>query len=330
MRIDANLMDPSLTRVDEYARTAEQMGFDGAWVTELTHSPYTLLTRAAAATETLSVGSAISLAFPRSPMVSAYTAWDIQRLSEGRFILGLGTQVKGHIERRFGMDWDAPGPWIREYILALREIWQAWREHREPEFQGEHYSITLCPPKFRPDPPSKSEVPIYLAGVNEFNVRLAGELCEGLHVHPFHTPGYVREEVIPNVRAGTEAADRDIEDVTLATSVFAIVGDSAADRERSREAVRERLAFYGSTRTYRNIMEVHGWEELSDQLHSLSTNDEWEQMAQLIPDEMVDAFTVEGTWPELTDRIHDRYDYIDRVAIYAPFAGESHWRHVVP
>ncbi|WP_254838598.1 TIGR03617 family F420-dependent LLM class oxidoreductase [Natronomonas marina] len=330
MRIDANLMDPPLDRVAEITDVAEEMGFDGAWVTELTHSPFTLMTRAAAATDELDIGTAIALAFPRSPMVTAYTAWDLQRSSNGRFLLGLGTQVKGHIERRFGMTWDSPGPRLREYVLALQEIWDAWEEGRPPDFQGEHYSITLCPPKFVPDVPDDPRVPIYVAGVNEYNVRLAGELCDGLHVHPFHSPEYVEEEVVPHVREGARSADRSLDDVTLATSVFAVVGDTEAERERCREEVREELAFYASTRTYRKILAVHGWGDVSDRLHELSVNDEWDRMPELVTDEMVDAFSVEGRWDELHDRIEARYEHLDRVAVYTPFRGEDHWRHLSP
>lgn len=329
MRIDANLKDPSLDRVGDFTRSAEEMGFDGAWVTELTHSPFTLMTRAASATDDIEIGTAIAVAFPRSPMVTAYTAWDLQRHSDGRFRLGLGTQVKGHIERRFGVPWDAPGPRLREYVLALQGIWDAWAESREPDFRGDHYSITLCPPKFVPEVPDDPRVPVYVAGVNEYNVRLAGELCEGLHVHPFHSPEYVEEEVVPHVVDGAERADRDPDDVTLATSVFAVVGDTEVQREESRERVREELAFYASTRTYRKILAVHGWEEVSDRLHELSVNDEWEKMPELITDEMVDAFSVEGRWDELRSRIEDRYEHLDRVAVYMPYRGEDHWTSLI-
>lgn len=330
MQIDVNLMDPSLDRVGDYTRTAEAMGFDGAWVTELTHSPFTLMTEAGGATDEIDVGTAIALAFPRSPMVTAYTAWDLQRHSNGRFLLGLGTQVKGHIERRFGMTWGTPGPRFREYVLALQEIWAAWEGGRKPDFQGDHYSITLCPPKFVPNVPGDPSVPIYVAGVNEYNVRLAGELCDGLHVHPFHSPEYVEELVIPNVRDGAESAGRDLEDVTLATSVFAVVGDTEAKRAESRESVREELAFYMSTRTYREILAVHGWADVSEQLHELSVNDEWDRMPELVTDEMVDAFSVEGSWDELRERIDRRYEYLDRVAVYAPYRGEDHWEELAP
>jgi len=246
---------------------------DGAWVTEVSHSPFTLSTRAATETDDVDVGTGVALAFPWSPMVTAYTAWDLQRHSDGRFLLGLGTQVKGHIECRFGMNWDDSGPRLREYVLALWEIWEAWTEGREPESRGDHHSITLCPPKFVPEVPETPQVPIHVAGVNEYNVRLAGELCDGLHVHPFHTPEYVESEVMPYVREGDRKADRSPDSVTLATSTFAVVSDED-EREQSRQQVREELAFYASTRTYRKVLAVHGWGDVCDELHELSVSDE--------------------------------------------------------
>jgi probable F420-dependent oxidoreductase len=329
MQIDANLMDPSVGEAGELAATAEEMGFEGGWVTELSHSPFTLTTRMAEHTESMDVGTAIALAFPRSPMVAAYTAWDLQRLTDGRFVLGLGTQVKGHMERRFSVEWDAPGPRLREYVQAVREIWDSWQEGRHPDFRGDHYSITLCPPDYVPDTPSDPAVPVYVAGVNEYNVRLAGELCDGLHVHPLHSPEYVAEEVVPNVEAGARRADRDPEDVTLATSAMAVVGDTEAERREARESVREQISFYASTRTYRTILEVHGWGDVCDRLHELSVDDRWDEMPDLVSDEMVDAFAVEGTWDELQDRLADRYDHVDRVALYTPFDGGDRWRRLV-
>ena len=330
MELDVNLMDPAVEDASHLASTAEDMGFDGAWMTELTHSPFTVTAQMANETTDIDIGTAIALAFPRSPMVTAYSAWDLQTLTGGNFVLGLGTQVKGHIERRFGEEWVAPGPRLKEYVLALQEIWDAWVENRSPKVEGEHYSITLCPPKFVPDPPADPQVPIYVAGVNPYNITLAGELCDGLHVHPFHSPEYVEQEVVPYVEKGARIGDRDPSEVTLATSVMAIVGDTAEERDEARESVREQISFYASTRTYRNILEVHGWGDVSDQLHELSVEDNWDQMPDLVTDEMVDAFSVEGRWDQMRARIEARYEHIDRVALYTPFRGEEHWAALSP
>lgn len=329
MRIDANLASPPLGRTGELAAAAEQMGFDGVWATEMTHSPFTLTTLAADATSALDVGTAIAVAFPRSPMVVAYTAWDLADLSDGRFVLGLGTQVKGHIERRYSAEWDRPGPRLRDYVRALRAIWEAWAAGEAPAYEGEFYRHDLCPPAFRPDPVAHPDVPIYVAGVNPFNLKLAGELCDGLHVHPLHSPAYVDEVVLPNLAIGAEIGDRDPEEVTLATTVLAVTGETQAERDAARERVRQRIAFYASTRTYRPVLEVHGWGDLVDELHARSVAGEWEAMADLVSDEMVDTFAVEAPWDRLREAIDARYEHLDRVAVYAPFRGEAHWRRLL-
>lgn len=329
MRIDANLASPPVGRTGELAAAAEHMGFDGVWASEMTHSPFTLTTLAADATASLDVGTAIAVAFPRSPMVVAYTAWDLADLSDGRFVLGLGTQVKGHIERRYGAVWDRPGPRLRDYVRALRAIWEAWAAGEAPAYEGEFYRHDLCPPTFRPDPIAHPDVPIYVAGVNPFNLKLAGELCDGLHIHPLHSPAYVEEVVLPNLAIGAEIGDRAPDEVTLATTVLAVTGETQAERDAARERVRRRIAFYASTRTYRPVLEVHGWGDLVDELHARSVAGEWDAMADLVSDEMVDAFAIEAPWDRLREAIDARYQHLDRVAVYVPFRGEDHWRRLL-
>lgn len=330
MQIDVYLPRPEIRETGDLARTAEEMGFDGLWVTETTHSPYTLLTLAASATSHVDVGSAIAVAFPRSPMVTAYTAWDLQRLSGGRLVLGLGTQVKGHMRRRFSVDfeWERPGPRFREYVEVLRHLWDAWESGGDVNHVGEFYEITLCPEQWTPSPLHAPPPQLYVAGVNPFNLKLAGHLGDGLHVHPIHSPEYVEEVVVPNVRAGAEVGDRALDDVTLSAQVFAVTGQGE-ERDSAREAVREQIAFYGSTRTYRTIFDVHGWGDVCDTLHDLSTDGRWDEMSEHVTDEMVAAFSVEGDWPDLRDRLEDRYEYVDRVSLYTPFDGDDRWRHLV-
>jgi len=325
VKFDINLGDVPPERSGDLSRRAEMLGADGVWVGEITHSPYTLLTPVANATASLDLGSSVALAFPRSPMVTAYTAWDLQTLSGGRFVLGLGTQVKGHIERRFSVEWDAPGPRFRDYIRALRSIWHAWSSGEDLDYEGAFYSFTLCPPFFTPEPIDDPRVPIYVAAVNDYNLRTAGMLCDGVHVHPFHSPKYVREYVLPRIREGAEEAGRSPDEVTLATSVFAAVGDSASERAAVREELRFQIAFYGSTRTYRRVFETHGWGDASEKLHRLSVRNRWEEMAEVITDEMVDTFVVEGTWDNILGRIRDRYDRMDRVSLYREFRDEDDW-----
>jgi probable F420-dependent oxidoreductase len=328
MQIDAYLPSPSMDEAGPLTAEAESMGFDGLWVTETAHSPYTTLTLAADATGDIQVGSAIAVAFPRSPMVTAYTAWDLQSLSDGRLALGLGAQVKGHMERRFSVDfeWDRPGPRLREYVEVLRHLWDAWEHDGDVNYEGEHYRITLCPDDWRPEPLGGAPPEIYVAGVNPFNLKLAGHLCDGLHIHPIHSPAYLDEVVVPNVERGAGFADRDPDEVSLSAQVFAITGD---DREAARERVRDRIGFYGSTRTYRTIFEVHGWGDVSDTLHELAGEKRWDDLADHVTDEMVDAFSVEGDMAELRDRLESRYDHLDRVSLYTPFDGGDRWRHLV-
>lgn len=323
--IDAHLRSPPIEDAAEFAQSAERMGFEGAWTTEVTHSPFTLSMRMAETTDDIDIGTAIAVAFPRSPMVTAYTAWDLQSFTGGRFILGLGTQVKGHIERRFSETWDAPGPRLRDYVRALRAIWESWQNEIEVDYHGEFYDIDLCPPDWRPEPIANPDVPIYVAGVNPFNIKLAGHLCNGLHIHPVHSPKYIEQAVVPNIERGARRGERDPDDVTLAASTFAIVGDDDAERERVRRSVKQQIGFYGSTRTYRRIFDVHGWGDVCDELHELSVTDRWDEMADVITGEMLEAFAIEGTWDDLLDQIEDRYSHVDRVSIYNPFRGEAAW-----
>lgn len=329
MQIDAYLSSTEITDIGTLSAEAEQVGFDGLWVTEETHSPYTQLTLASEATSEIDIGSAIALAFPRSPMVTAYTAWDLQRLSDGRLILGLGPQVKGHMERRFSVDfdWERPGPRLREYIEALQNIWNAWESGSEVNYKGEFYEITLSPEEFTPDPLNRPAPEIFVAGVNPFNLKLAGHLCDGLHIHPAHTPEYIDEVVIPNINTGADIAGRDRNEVTLSTQVFAITGEDE-ERETARERVRQQIGFYGSTRTYRPIFETHGWEDVCDILHDLTIEGRWDELSENVTDEMVAAFSIEADWPNLRSAIEDRYEYVDRVSLYTPFDGNKRWRNI--
>lgn len=329
MQVDAYVPSPSVSAVGGLAATAEEMGFDGLWVTETSRSPYTLLTLAGEHTSRIDVGSAIAVAFPRSPMVTAYTAWDLQELTEGRTILGLGTQVKGHMQRRFSVDfeWERPGPRFREYVEAVRHLWDAWATGADVDYRGEFYEITLCPEEFRPGPIDPPAPEMYVAGVNPFNLKLAGHLCDGLHVHPINSPAYLEEVVVPNVKAGADIGGRDPEEVTLSAQVFAVTGEGE-EREAAKESVRRQIGFYGSTRTYRTIFEVHGWEDVCDTLHDLSTAGRWDELGDHVTDEMVDAFSVEADWPDLRDAVEARYDHVDRVSLYTPFDGGDRWRHL--
>ncbi|MGB3633487.1 MAG: LLM class F420-dependent oxidoreductase [Rubrobacteraceae bacterium] len=303
-----------LQRMSDTAHAAEKMGFAGLWTSETKHDSFLPLAIAANETEEVELGTSVAIAFSRSPMEVAQTAWDLQDLSDGRFILGLGTQVKAHIERRFSMPWGKPASRLREYILALRAIWESFQNEGSLKFEGEFYQHTLMTPFFNPGPIDHPEIPVYIAGVNTRLAELAGELCDGFHVHPFHSPEYVRQVIQPAIADGAEDGGRDSSVVELATSAFVITGDE------EREAIRQQISFYASTPTYRTVLEVHGWEEIGDQLGTLARDKKWREMPQLITDEMLSAFAVEATPDEVGPALKERYEgLIDRVALYIPF-----------
>ena len=309
------------------------MGFPGLWTSETKHYAFLPPCIAANETQRLQLGTSVAIAFSRSPMEVAQTAWDLQDLSDGRFNLGLGTQVKAHIKRRFSMPWDKPVSRLREYILALRAIWDSFRSGGSLNFEGDFYSHTLMTPFFNPGPIENPQIPIYIAGVNTRLAALAGELCDGFHVHPFHSPEYVRRTVKPAIAEGAKKEGRDAEQVELATSVMIITGDSAEEIEEGRKKMRSQISFYASTPTYRTVLEAHGWEGVGEELGKLARDKKWNEMPTLVTDEMLAAFAVEAAPDELGSALHKRYaGLIDRVALYLPFvSGESDafWRTVV-
>lgn len=335
MKLDVGLGTEGkyLRRISATAEAADALGFDGLWTNETKHDAFLPLAIAADATESVELGTSVAIAFSRSPMEVAQTAWDLQDLSGGRFVLGLGTQVKAHVTRRFSMPWDKPVARLREYVLALRAIWQCFQTEGPLSFEGEFYRHTLMTPFFNPGPIDRPEIPVYVAGVNTGLARMTGELCDGFHVHPFHSPEYVRRVVEPAIAEGTARAGRDPKEIALATSAFVVTGSDGEETAKQREAVRQQLSFYASTPTYRTVMEVHGWEGAADELSGLAREKKWREMPARITDEMLDAFAVEAAPDEVGPALKERYEgLIDRVALYIPFVpGErdDFWRAVV-
>ena len=335
MKLDAGLAveGKHLPTIDEVGCAAESLGFAGLWTSETKHDSFLPLAVAASSTRTLDLGTSIAIAFSRSPMTTAQISWDLQDLSGGRFILGLGTQVKAHIERRFSMPWGRPAARLKDYILALRAIWQSFQTEGSLNYEGEFYQHTLMTPFFNPGPIEHPEIPIYIAGVNTRLARLAGELCEGFHVHPFHTPEYVRQIVKPAIKEGAEKENRHPEDIKLATSVFVITGETEEEVEDQREKMRAQTAFYASTPSYRVVLEAHGWEGIGEGLGRLARDKKWGEMPELITDEMLRTFAVEATPDEVGPALKKRYEgLIDRVALYVPFVpGErdDFWRKTI-
>jgi len=331
MELDLTLLAPTLDEMPALARAAEEVGFGTLWVGETKHNPFLPLTLAAEHTQHLRLGTAVAIAFPRSPMVTAQVAWDLQRFARGRFHLGLGTQVRAHIQRRFSTRWEAPVARLRDYIQALRAIWQAWQQRTRLNYRGRFYTFTLMTDFFDPGPNEHPHIPISIAGVNRGLVRLAGELADGFHVHPLHSPVYLRKVLLPALEEGLRAAGRTRSHVRLASTVFVITGTGAA-RARLREEVRRQIAFYASTPTYRVVLEVHGWAEVGERLSQLAARQQWDAMPALISDEMLAAFALEADWDDLGPALRARYHgLLDQIALYLPFdpARAEEWKRLV-
>ncbi len=330
MKLDAEVAVDSPAEAAELARKAEDYGFDCFWVNETKHDPFVQIAIASATTKEISLGTSIALAFTRSPTTLAYTCWDLQNASDGRLILGLGSQVKGHIERRFGMKWEPAAPKMKEVIAALRSVWRSWQDGSKLDFKGKFFRLDLMTPFFSPGPIDHPEIPVYVAGVNVGMCKVAGAVADGLHVHPLHTVRYLQEVIKPALAVGIAQSGRKKGDFAVAASVFAAVGDTKSEIENVREALRGQVAFYASTRSYRKVMELHGWGDVCDRLHALSVKGEWEKMASEVTDDMLEEFVVQGSWNEMGALLRERYSGIaDRVRMYLPFDGGEKWRDLV-
>ena len=322
-----------LPAVAEYARRAEDLGFGTIWSAETRHDPFLPLAVAATATRRMGLGTAIAIAFARSPMILAHTAWDLQKASGGRFVLGLGSQVKAHNEHRFSVPWGPPAPRLREAVSALRAIWTCWQEGTSLDFRGRSYRFDLMTPFFNPGPIEHPRIPVYLAGVNAQMCRVAGEVADGLHVHSFHSARYLRECVHPAVQEGLNRAGRSRADFTFRASTMVVLGDTREERRRRARAVKQQIAFYASTRTYQPVLAAHGLEDLTPRLHARSLAGDWEGMTDLIGDDTLDLFAVSGPFEEIGDRIRERYRGLyDRTQLYPSFQpplDDPRWRAVL-
>ncbi len=324
MKVDLFLPRFELEGIGQIARRAEDLGFDALWVGESAHNPFIALALAAAGSERIALGTDVAVAFARSPMLTAYAAWDLQRLSRGRFLLGLGPQVRAHNERRFSVPWRPPGPRMREVVLALRAIWRCWQEGSPLAFQGRFYTFTLMTPMFDPGPIDHPRIPVYLAAVNPYMLRLAGELADGVHLHPLHTVEYLRRLALPCLEEGLGRAGRERRQVEVVVPVLlALDGEGVGQ-------VRAQIAYYGSTPAYRTVFAAHGWEELADDLRGLASQGRWRELEGRVPDEVVETIAVVASPQEAGRRLAERYGGLaDRVAIYGlprPLADEAFWR----
>ena len=334
MKVDF-YFDPhaGLASASDSARKAARIGYDGFFTAETSHEPFFPLVLATQASPDLTLGTAIAVAFPRSPMTVAQLAWDLAALSGGKLILGLGTQVKAHIVRRFSGEWISPGPRMRDYISALRAIWQTFQSGAPLKYEGEFYRFSLMTPFFNPGPIDQPEIPVAIAGVGPYMARLAGEMCQGFHVHPFHTVKYLDEVVLPRIKEGAAAAGRDLTDVARISTVMVVTGEDDSEIEAGKAAVRQQIAFYASTPDYLPVLETHGW-DVGEQLSSFARRGEWGAMGALISDEILNEVAVIAPFDSLGQAVRARYgDRLQRMGYYSLQSNqewpEDLWRDLV-
>jgi len=317
--------------VAEQARLVEASGYDGGWVAEVGHDPLIMLSLAATTTTTLTLGTGIVVAFARSPMITATMANDVQLLSRGRLLLGLGSQIKPHIEKRYSMPWSAPAARMREYILAMRAIWSCWNDDEPLRFRGEFYRHTLMTPFFNPGPNPYGPPKVLLAAVGTLMTEVAAEVADGLLVHPFTTERYLREVTMPAIDRGLAASGRSREDFTISFSGLIATGTTDAQVAHAASKVRSQIAFYGSTPAYRGVLELHGWGDLQEALNERSRTGDWDAMGEMIDDDVLETLAVVGPAGDVAGAIDDRFgDVIDRFSIYAPYSlGDDARRTVI-
>ena len=329
--LDAALAMDDIAQVDAVAGAAETVGFAALWANETKRNPFIQLALAARATSRILLGTGVAIAFPRSPTVMAHLAWDLAALSGGRFILGLGTQVKAHIERRFGLSWDPPAPKLREYVDAVRAVWRSWQEGAPLRVDGRYYRLSLMTPFFNPGPIASPDIPVFIAGVNPLLCRLAGRVAQGFHVHPFHTVPYLTSVVLPNIERGLRAERRPRGAVQLYAPVFVAPGDTPDEIRAAAERARGEIAFYASTPSYRVVLHTHGWDDVAVSLQRLAAERRWAALPHEVPEAMLDAVLIRGSWEEVGRDLRRRYaGVLDRVACYRPFtiAELPKWRRL--
>ena len=337
MKIDGGFgIDANPTTAGIKAAEQEAAGYDGFWVPETAHDPFMPLVLASQTTTTIELGTSIAVAFARSPMTLANTAYDLQLYSEGRFVLGLGSQIKPHITKRFSMEWSKPAARMRDMILAIRAIWDCWNEQTKLNYRGEFYQHTLMTPFFDPGPNPFGNAKIFLAGVGPLMTEVAGEVADGFICHGFTTERYLREVTIPaldrgRARAGKGSVTKPDSSFEIVGPSFVVTGNDEADTDKAAQATRQQIAFYGSTPSYRPVLDLHGWGGMQEELNAMSKQGEWEKMAGLINDEVLTTFAVVGKPESIGAELHARYgDVIQRLSFYAPYKSDpERWAKVM-
>lgn len=307
-----------LDRVPEAARRADALGYDYVSCGELSHDSILTMCLAAAHTRDVELMTSVTIAFPRAPMILAMEAWDIQHLSKGRFILGLGSQVKGHNERRFSVPWSPPAPRMKEYIQTLRAIWDSFQDGKGADFTGKHYRFQLMTPNFNPGPLEVRRPKVFMAVVGDAMARVAGEVADGVLPHGFMTDKYMREVLLPNVKIGLDRAGRTWDDLEISGGGFTVFGETEEDIERQLDRLRQPISFYGSTRSYHEVFEVHGWRDLGEELHKLSVQGKWAEMPKIIPEEVLRGFAQTATYDELPRFVEEHREYASYMGFGMP------------
>jgi probable F420-dependent oxidoreductase len=333
MKVDGGI-SYDLGKAASSARETEAAGYDGAWTAEMAHDPFFPLLLAAEHTERLELGTSIAVAFARNPMTLAHIGWDLQAFSKGRFILGLGSQIKPHITKRFSMEWSHPAPRMREMIVAIRAIWDTWLNGTPLAFRGDFYTHTLMTPFFTPDRADIESfgVPrIFLAGVGELMTEVAGEVCDGFICHGFTTERYLREVTLPALQRGRAKAGKTMEGFEVVGPSFVVTGNNDEEMAAADAGTRQQIAFYGSTPAYKGVLELHGWDGLHEELNALSKKGGWLEMGNLVTDEILNTFAVVGEPEKIAPELLRRYgDIVQRISFYAPYKSDpDRWRGVL-
>ncbi len=322
-KLDPGLRAPDIgldiARFGEGAAVVESLGYHTVLVEETKDDPYQLLALGAAATSTVGIGTSVAMAFPRSPTITAMSAWSLQKLSGGRFTLGLGSQVRGHVRRRFGMEWHAPAPWMRDYVQAMRAVWNTWQTGEPLAFESDHYNLSLMVPLFDPGPIDHPLIPVHIAAIGPNMCAVAGEVADGVRLHPVCTPKFIADEVRPAVQRGAARAGKTMADVEICLKPLIGSAPDEATLATVAETVRARAAFYLSTPAYRRAWQIHDWGDQADKAAALSKAQRWEELALVVDDEMLHTVATLGTYDTIGKQLHDRYGaIIDRIEFSIP------------
>ncbi|MCB1743082.1 MAG: TIGR03617 family F420-dependent LLM class oxidoreductase [Gammaproteobacteria bacterium] len=319
MRIIYHLPNDDLGKARQFAQDCERAGFDGVVTLENAHGPFPPLAVAALATSRIQLGTGVAIAFPRSPTIMAHAAWDLNKASNGRFYLGLGSQVKGHNERRYGIEWTPPAPRMRDYIGAVRAVWRAWETQTPLDYHSEHYTLTLTTPNFSPKPLGLPPIPVAMSAVGPAMLRVAGQVAEGVRLHPFSTRDYLRQVSLPRLEVGLKDAGRTRGDIEVVAGSFIATGADESQVAKMREYIRFRIAFYCSTRAYWPVLAVHGMEDLGLKLRDFPKQGRWSEMAAQISDDVLELFATVATHDRLAAAVEQRYaGLVDSLSLFIP------------